>query len=381
MDIRNIALEKDNNDDLKTFKSKFLNNSNEIYLDGNSLGKLPLKSIENLNEVINKQWGQNLIRSWNDNWLKLTEKINFKMSKLINLDHKEVLIGESTSVNLYKILFSLLNSGQFKKNLVTDCLNFPSDIYIIEGLKEHTETKEIIIINYDNTLGCDINILKKSIQENPGIYCLSLVTYKNSFLYPIKELNEFAEKNKSIIVWDLSHAAGVVNIDFKKTKTLIALGCTYKFLNGGPGSPGYLYVNNLLIKSIRNPINGWFGHSNPFSFSKHFDQDTGIKKFSNGTPHILSLSTLKSSLDITISASTKKLENKSHKLFHFFESIYKEKLSDKKFKLITKNNRDESGSHISLHHNEAWRISQCLISPIRNTSIKIIVKNYKEKCL
>ena len=107
MDFRKIALEKDSHDDLKNFKSKFLNNSNEIYLDGNSLGKLPLKSIENLNEVINKQWGQNLIRSWNDNWLKLTEKINFKMSKLINSDHKEVLIGESTSVNLYKILFSL----------------------------------------------------------------------------------------------------------------------------------------------------------------------------------------------------------------------------------------------------------------------------------
>ena len=134
MDLKKIAIEKDNTDNLKTFKSKFINNPNEIYLDGNSLGKLPVESIKNLNEVINNQWGVNLIRSWNDNWLKLSEKTSFKMSKLINSDNEEVLVGESTSVNLYKILYSLLNSCQFKKNLVTDCLNFPSDIYIIEGL-------------------------------------------------------------------------------------------------------------------------------------------------------------------------------------------------------------------------------------------------------
>ena len=216
--------------------------------------KVCVESIKNLNEVINNQWGVNLIRSWNDNWLKLSEKTSFKMSKLINSDNEEVLVGESTSVNLYKILYSLLNSCQFKKNLVTDCLNFPSDIYIIEGLKEYTEKKEITVINYGNNLSCNINILKKSIKENPGIYCLSLVTYKSSFLYPIKELNEFAEKNKSIIVWDCSHAIGVIDIDVKASKTKAAIGCTYKFLNGGPGSPSFLYVSNNLLSHMQNPI-------------------------------------------------------------------------------------------------------------------------------
>jgi kynureninase len=230
MELKQIAIEKDNNDDLKSFKSRFVNNENEIYLDGNSLGKLPVVTENDLITAVKNEWGQNLISSWNDNWLKMSEKINFKMSKLINSENDEVLVGESTSVNLYKILYCLLDSNQYKKNLVTDCLNFPSDNYIIEGLKDHTEKKEITILNYNNNLSCNIYILKKSIQENPGIYCLSLVTYKSSFLYPIKELNEFAENNKSIIVWDCSHAIGVVDIDVKDSKTKAAIGCTYKFL-------------------------------------------------------------------------------------------------------------------------------------------------------
>ena len=375
MDIRNIALEKDNNDDLKTFKSKFLNNSNEIYLDGNSLGKLPLKSIENLNEVIDKQWGQNLIRSWNDNWLKLTEKINFKMSKLINSDHKEVLIGESTSVNLYKILFSLLNSGQFKKNLVTDCLNFPSDIYIIEGLKEHTETKEIIIINYDNTLGCDINILKKSIQENPGIYCLSLVTYKNSFLYPIKELNEFAEKNKSIIVWDCSHAIGVINIDVKASKTKVAIGCTYKFLNGGPGSPSFLYVSKDLLNHIQNPIKGWFGHSKPFEFKNKYKPGDGINKFKAGTPAILSLIPIDSGLDLVLDAGIKNIRNKSIELGEYLIKIINDKLSKFDVQITSPIESKFRGSHISIQHIEAWKICKLLVNGGENR--KKIIPDYR----
>ena len=361
MDFRKIALEKDSHDDLKNFKSKFLNNSNEIYLDGNSLGKLPLKSIENLNEVINKQWGQNLIRSWNDTWLKMSEKINLKMSKLINSDNDEVLVGESTSVNLYKILYSLLKSNQFKKNLVTDNLNFPSDIYIIEGLKEYTEKNEITIIDYESNLSCDINILKKTIQENPGIYCLSLVTYKSSFLYPIKELNEFAERNKSIIVWDCSHAIGVIDIDVKASKTKAAIGCTYKFLNGGPGSPSFLYVSKDILNHMQNPIKGWFGHSKPFNFENKYKPADNINKFNAGTPSVLSLIPVNTGLDIVLEAGIKNIRNKSIELGEYLIKTINNELYKFDVKIASPIESSSRGSHITIQHKEAWRICKLLI--------------------
>ena len=361
MELKQIAIEKDNNDDLKSFKSRFVNNDNEIYLDGNSLGKLPVVTENDLITAVKNEWGQNLISSWNDNWLKMSEKINFKMSKLINSDNDEVLVGESTSVNLYKILYCLLYSNQYKKNLVTDCLNFPSDNYIVEGLKDYTEKKEITILNYNNNLSCNIDLLKKSIQENPGIYCLSLVTYKSSFLYPIKELNEFAENNKSIIVWDCSHAIGVVDIDVKDSKTKAAIGCTYKFLNSGPGSPSFLYVSKDILNHLQNPIKGWFGHSKPFDFENKYKPADNINKFNAGTPSVLSLIPVNTGLDLVLEAGIMNIRNKSIELGEYLIKIINIELNKFDVKITSPIESKSRGSHITIQHKEAWKICKLLI--------------------
>ena len=366
MELKQIAIEKDNNDDLKSFKSRFVNNENEIYLDGNSLGKLPVVTENDLISAVKNEWGQNLIRSWNDNWLKISEKINFKMSKLINSDNDEVLVGESTSVNLYKILYCLLNSNQYKKNLVTDCLNFPSDNYIIEGLKDYTEKKEITILNYNNNLSCNIDLLKKSIQENPGIYCLSLVTYKSSFLYPIKELNEFAENNKSIIVWDCSHAIGVVDIDVKDSKTKAAIGCTYKFLNSGPGSPSFLYVSKDILNHLQNPIKGWFGHSKPFNFENKYKPADNINKFNAGTPSVLSLIPVNTGLDLVLEAGIMNIRNKSIELGEYLIKIINIELNKFDVKITSPIESKSRGSHITIQHKEAWKICKLLVRGDKN---------------
>jgi kynureninase len=366
MELKQIAIEKDNNDDLKSFKSRFVNNENEIYLDGNSLGKLPVVTENDLITAVKNEWGQNLISSWNDNWLKMSEKINFKMSKLINSDNDEVLVGESTSVNLYKILYCLLDSNQYKKNLVTDCLNFPSDNYIIEGLKDYTEKKEITILNYNNNLSCNIDLLKKSIQENPGIYCLSLVTYKSSFLYPIKELNEFAENNKSIIVWDCSHAIGVVDIDVKDSKTKAAIGCTYKFLNSGPGSPSFLYVSKDILNHLQNPIKGWFGHSKPFDFENKYKPADNINKFNAGTPSVLSLIPVNTGLDLVLEAGIMNIRNKSIELGEYLIKIINIELNKFDVKITSPIESKSRGSHITIQHNEAWKICKLLIKGDKN---------------
>lgn len=362
MDLKKQGLNKDINDSLKSFKSKFINNDNEIYLDGNSLGKLPYKTIFDLENVIKKQWGENLISSWNDHWLELNNLINHKMSLLINSDKGEVMVGESTSVNLYKIIHALLESNEFNKALISDSLNFPSDLYVLDGLKNLTTKNKIKIIEYKDDIKCDLNLLKKNIKTDPGIYCLSLVSYKSSYLYPLNELNKVAEENGSVIVWDCSHAIGVTEIDVKKSNIKIAIGCTYKFLNGGPGSPSFLYVSSDILEKLSNPVRGWFGHINPFDFSNEYVPSSNINKFSAGTPSILSLVPVNNGLDITLAAGIKNIRKKSVDLGNYLIELIKNELSQHGVVVASPTNSDFRGSHITIQHEEAWRICKLLIS-------------------
>ena len=364
----NFSRKLDQNDPLRSFKKDFVNKDDEIYLDGNSLGKLPKLSKIKIKNILNNEWGHNLIRSWNDFWLEMVDRISSKLEKLFNASNNEIIIGESTSVYLYQILTSLLNSNKFNNHFISDNLNFPSDLYIIDGICRTKNNSTSTIINYKTDIEANIDLLKKSIKDKPGIICLSLVSYKSSFIYPMKELNNWALKHNSIIVWDLSHAAGVININFETTNTLIALGCTYKYLNGGPGSPAYLYVKSNILKAIKNPINGWFGHSNPFSFSENFNQDKGIKKFSNGTPSILSIAPIEIGIDIILKAGIKAIEAKSKKQSEYLKSHIIKLLTPLGFKLESPINSLNRGSHISISHPESWRICKSL----QEGQIKII---------
>ena len=364
-----LSQEFDKKDPLRKFKKEFITNNNEIYLDGNSLGKLPKKSINKVKKVLEKQWGVNLIRSWNDYWLNMVYKTSSKLEKLFNASNNEIIIGESTSVYLYQILSSLLNSKKYNPHFISDNLNFPSDLYIINGICDSINSSSKTIINYKSEIEANIQLLKQTIKDKPGIVTLSLVTFKSSWIYPMKELNEWALKYNSIIVWDLSHAAGAVHIDFKKSKTLTAVGCTYKFLNGGPGSPAYLYIKEGLIKNIKNPISGWFGHSNPFSFLNKFNQAKGIKKFSNGTPSILSITPIETGIDLILKANTKIIEAKSKKQSEFLKSLIHKFLIPLDFKIESPINPLNRGSHISISHPESWRICKSL----QNGPLKIIL--------
>jgi len=363
-----LSQKLDKNDPLKDFKKEFTNNNNEIYLNGNSLGKLPKLSKIKVKHVLENEWGNNLIRSWNDYWLETVDRISSKLERLFNTYNDEIIIGESTSVYLYQILIALLNSNRYNNHFISDNLNFPSDLYILSGICETKRESTSTIINYHSDIEANIDLLKTTIQNNPGIICLSLVTYKSSWIYPMKELNEWALKHNSIIVWDLSHAAGAVHIDLKKTKTLAAVGCTYKFLNGGPGSPAYLYVKKNLLKTIKNPISGWFGHSNPFSFSNKFNQAKGIKKFSNGTPSIISIIPIEIGIDLILKANIKVIEAKSKKQSEFLKSLIQKFLIPLDFKIESPINPSNRGSHISISHPESWKICKSL----QNGPLKII---------
>ena len=181
--------------------------------------------------------------------VRSTKKIAGKYSKLLNVKKNEVIIGESTSVRLFQIVYSLLSTDIYPKQLGTDILNFPTDNYILEGLNKKFSLQNVNLINYSQEVLADLNLLKDQIKRKPGIYCLSLVTYKSSFLYPMKDLNMWAEKFKSIIVWDLSHAIGAIDIDLKSSAAKICIGCSYKYMNGGPGAPAFMFIKNELQKN------------------------------------------------------------------------------------------------------------------------------------
>ena len=378
--LKEIATNNDSIDELSIYRDEFILPKNKIYFDGNSLGLLSKKIINDINHTIKEDWGNNLIASWNDKWIDLPNKVSKKIASILNSKSNEIYVGGSTSDNLYKLIKSILEANGNIKSISTDNLNFPSDKYICEGICNDFNLK-FKFLDYGNDLLPKIEDLKKFIINNKGILVLSHVTYKSSFRYPIQEINKFCKDNNTIVIWDLSHSIGAIDIDMSSNQSDFAVGCTYKYLNGGPGSPAFIYVRENLIKKLKSPVKGWFGHIKPFDFSKDYKESDSMNKFSNGTPHILSLTTLKTSLDITINASTKGLERKSQKLFGFFNSFFEKKLRDKNFKIINPNNKDDRGSHISLKHQEAWRISKCLIYPTKKNSVKIIVDYRPEKII
>ena len=365
------AQKLDQEDILSNFKNYFENNSNEIYLDGNSLGKLPKKTLKILQETIQNQWGKRLIRSWNEIWLDLPLRLAKKYGALLNIKKEEVIIGESTSVRLYQILHALINSKKYTNKLSSDNLNFPTDLYVLEGLANEFNLGKVNLINYKQDIFADLNLLKKNIQNNQGIYCLSLVTFKSSFLYPMKDLNLWAEENNSIIVWDLSHAIGAVEIDLKETQTKIALGCSYKFMNGGPGSPAFLFIQKKLQDLLHNPIKGWFGHQNPFNFAPNYLPDSGINRFASGTTQVLSMQAMEPGIDITLEAGIKNLRKKSIALSEFFLNGIEEELIPLGFKIQSPSNSDFRGSHLTISHPASWQICQALIQGESN-ALKVI---------
>jgi len=370
--LEELAKELDAKDILKKFRNEFIYPEDKLYFDGNSLGLLSKKTKESLIEVINNEWGQHLISSWNNSWINLPKKVSKKVSIILNSNENEIYVGGSTSLNLYKLLLSLIKSNKSIKNISTDNLNFPSDKYICEGICNDYNLK-FNLLDYDNNNLPNIDVLEQFIKKNNGIIVLSLVTYKSSYRYPISKINRICQENDSIAIWDLSHAIGAIDIDMKINEIDYAIGCTYKYLNGGPGSPAFIYARNEKQIGLKSPIKGWFSHSDPFDFSKTYVQSESMNKFSSGTPHIISMSTLDSSLDVTINATTKKIENKSIDLYNFFTEIFNDRLLNLGYKIITPKNKDERGSHISIVHKESWRITKCLTDPEYPGEKKIIV--------
>ena len=362
-DFKAKAAALDLQDPLRYYREEFVLQADTIYLDGNSLGVLPKRTIQVLEETINHQWGSRLIRSWNQDWLASKDRIATKIAKLINADPDEVIIADSVSVNLYKLAFASLAYQKNKNEIITDSLNFPSDLYILQEICQQSfKNKKLKVIEQSHYNQANENILDAITQET-ALVSFSHVTFQNAFRYDVKKINEKAGENNAINLWDLSHAIGAVTIDVKILKMDLAVGCTYKFLNGGPGAPAFLYVSKAWQKKLQNPIAGWFSHKAPFNFSPSFKASDTIQNFAVGTLPILSSKAIEPGIDIFEHAGIHNIQNKSNLLFILFIQLFQFYLKKREFDIATPLKAEERGSHIALTHNEAYRINLSLINP------------------
>ena len=357
------AIELDQKDELANFRDEFVIDDPElIYFDGNSLGRLPKKTKTRLENVIEKEWGQDLIRSWNKSWFNLPETVAGKIACLIDADPDEVIIADSTSVNLFKLACAAVKAQSNRKKIITDNLNFPSDIYILESVARLFGPEyELKIVSSPDGISVPLETIKNEIDDNTALLSLSHTTFKSGFVHPMKEVTHLAQNVGAFILFDVSHSVGAVPFSLKSADVDFAVGCTYKYLNGGPGSPAFLYVKKALQNKLENPISGWFGQQNQFEFGMDFTPDDSIKRFLTGTPPILSLAAIENGVDLILKAGIERLREKSVRQSEYFIELFDIILSPLGFRLNSPRKSSQRGSHISLGHDEGYQINQALI--------------------
>jgi kynureninase len=366
----------DYEDPLRRYRHEFINSGNTIYLDGNSLGKLPKATVTLQRNLVEEEWGKQLIQGWNNGWIDLSQKLASKLAQVIGADPDEVFVGDTTSLNLYKLLYAGLVYQDGKKNIVSDSLNFPSDLYVLQGLlQNHFKNHELTLIDSPDGISMEESVLESVISANTAMVTLSHVTYKSAFMYPMKTINEMAHRKGALVLWDLSHAVGAVPLNLKESGADMAVGCTYKYLNGGPGAPAFLYVSKNLQKKLVNPIWSWFSHEKPFAFNPVYKEADHIAKFAVSTPSILSLAAIEPGLDLFLSAGMDTIRAKSVALSELLVKGIEKELLPLGFTLGSPKNPDKRGSHIAIRHLEGYRINRALIAPIENK--KSIIPDFR----
>ena len=359
------ATQLDKADPLARFRDRFAGDEPMIYLDGNSLGKLPLETLRLLAREVEHNWGKRLIRSWNESWLGLQTRLSAKLAKVLGAQPDEIFIGDSTSLNLYKLAYAALQHQQGKTVILSDKMNFPTDLYILQGLINSPFTHHRLeLLGDPQSLSIDYGTLQEAVDIDTALITFSHVNYKSAFMYDMERVNAIARESGALVLWDLSHAAGAVETHLNQNGTELAVGCTYKYLNGGPGAPAFLYVSQSLQKKLSNPVWSWFGHRAPFDFDLSYSPHPGIQRFGIGSPHILSLAAIEPGLELILEAGMSDLREKSLAMSRFLIEMADVVLAPLGFTLASPRVDAQRGSHVSLRHPEAQRITRAMIEPM-----------------
>ena len=368
----------DEEDQLKSFRERFvITDPSLIYLDGNSLGRLPVGTVKYLDKAIKEQWGDRLIRSWNEGWYQQSMRLGKKIAQIIGARADEVILSDSTSVNLYKLAYGALKLQEGRADIISDDLNFPSDLYVLQGLVKQFDNKHTLrLLKSSDGISADLTELLRMFSKQTALISLSHVTFKSAYLYDMEKVSELAHMHGALVLWDLSHSVGALPISLKKSNADLAVGSTYKYLNGGPGSPAFLYVRKDLQEKMENPIQGWFGERNPFDFKLNYRSSSGIRKYLTGTPPVLSVSGLEPALDMVLEAGIGAIRSKSVAQGEYLIQLASKWLYKPGFRLGSPEFNEKRGSHVSLKHAEGFRICKALLDP--DVGESVVVPDFRE---
>jgi len=357
------AREMDARDELKAFRDRFVfGDENMIYLDGNSLGRPPKETLTRISTMAGKEWGERLIRSWNDGWIEASERIGAKLAGLIGARPDEVIVADATSVNLFKLAVAALMDNPGRKKIVSDEMNFPSDLYILQGIADMLGNKhEICLAGSDDGIITAPEKIEALLDRDTALLTLTHTCFKSAFICDMKRLTQAAHRNGAFTLWDLSHSVGAMEIELNECNADLAVGCTYKYLNGGPGAPAFIYVRKDLQERISQPVWGWLGADNPFEFSLDYSPAGTIRRYQTGTPPILSLLAIEPGLDLHLEAGMEKLRRKSVLMTEYLVFLFDQLLHPLGFELGSPRDPEIRGSHVSIRHPEAYRINRAMI--------------------
>ena len=334
-----------------SLKHKFILRQNEIYMCGHSLGPLSVNAKLKVESCL-QEWALNAVAGWvSDDWLNLPKKLGSTIANLIGAEHDEVILADNTTVNLFKVLHNALAINSCRKIILMDENEFPTDLYVAQGIAELNKEVVLRTVNSDQ--------IDNELTEEVAVLLISQVNYRTSKVQDLEALITRAHEMGVIVICDLSHSVGFLPLNCKKLNLDFAVGCTYKYLNGGPGSPSFIYVNRRFHSQINSPICGWMGHKNPFEFSQKYAREVNVNAYLSGTPNILSLKALEGALEFLNEVDLQMLHQQSAMLA---DKMIKELNNlDSEFTCLSPKKNALRGGHVSFYHENGNNVAKALI--------------------
>jgi len=358
---RSYAGRLDAADPLAGFRGRFVRDDESlIYLDGNSLGPLPKATEMRIAEVVRQEWGAGLVRSWRQ-WIELPRRAGDAVGEhLVGAAPGQVVVCDSTTINLYKLACAALDAQDGRNVIVTDDDNFPTDRYVLEGIAAQRGC-ELRMIHTDIDEGVSESALRAAVDSRTALVSLSHVAYRSGALADMAAITQIVHRAGALALWDLCHSAGAVPVELDASGADLAIGCTYKYINAGPGAPAFLYVRGGLQQRLRQPVWGWFGQREQFAMGPGYDPAPGIDAFLTGTPQIIGTAAVQEGAALLGEAGMDRLRVKGVALTSYLIALADEWLTPLGFTLASPRDHSRRGAHVTLHHPDAWPISQALI--------------------
>ena len=374
---RDEVLETDNQDQLRSFRERFVVEDEDVcYLDGNSLGRMPKRTVEEINSLLVNEWGKKMVGGWAD-WIDEAEQVgNLIGEAALGASAGQTLAIDTNTINIYQLAVAAIKARPGRKKILIDCANFPSDRYAIEAISESYGMELVYIENEDPTISpqeeLTLDLLGRYLDDDVALVTLQIVQYRSGVLNDYAAIEKMVRARGALMLWDCSHAVGSVDLQFDKNEIGLAAGCTYKYGNSGPGAPGWLYVSHKLQSELNVPIRGWFAAKNQFAMERIFEREDGIRGFQISTPPIIGLRAVKVGFEMIKEAGMRAINEKCLKGTDLMIELFDEWLEPLGFSLATPRERSRRCGHIIITHPDGAKIARAL------RELKNVYPDYRE---